>query len=165
MYKLLDYNKSKEIYNTCKKEFDFDEDTFTCSMYQIIEDNQEIGFFGLENRNDNLCICYLYIYEQHRKKGYCKKVLSDIIEKNKNDYLYIYGFVEKTNKRALKIYSNYSFLHKNCHDLCKIPFFAFENEIDNVDKILHTLDNKSYEVCFNFNFEIQEQLIKKENNI
>lgn len=152
MFKLLDYNDFQNVKSIIKqaKEFEVEdnEDFFNVSFYSIFdEDKNKIGFFGLECREEKLCFCYFYIFEQYRNKGYAKKTLEEMLEKFKNEYKYIYGIVNENNFRAIKIYQNYLFLGKDCISLIKVNDFKLQKDC------LYHFDNK-YEACFSFNSKL-----------
>jgi ribosomal protein S18 acetylase RimI-like enzyme len=157
MYRFLDFDNKEKILKVIKENDDFDykdENFMSTSFYSIFDNmNNEVGFFGLESREYNLCLCYFYIYPPFRNMGYAKQVLEEIINDFKDKYGYIYGLVNEKNKRAIEIYQNYMFLFKNMK-FDKIKDFDDEKENLYSTKIG---DVTCYEVCFNFNQTIYKQ--------
>lgn len=149
MYRLLDFENKEKIIKIINSipyfKLEKDDDLTATSFYSIFDENEnEIGFFGLESREYNLCFCYFYIYEPFRNKGYAKQILNEIISDFKNKYGYIYGFVDEENDRAIKIYKNYLFLKKDTISFCKV--YDFNKQKDELFKT-----ENGYEVVFYFN--------------
>ena len=163
MYKFLDFGNTKKVIDIIKNEKFLKYDPIkdggleSVSFYSIFEDNQEVGFFGLESRDYSLCFCYFYIFKPFRRKGYGRKILEEIIRDFKDKYGYIYGLVEEENKRALKLYLNYHFLGKSRTDLFKLDDFEKRKDV------LLKNEDGLYEVCFYFNQEkFDERTLIKE---
>ena len=166
MFKLMDFEDLEETVSILKSQDDFDydekENHLTTNMYSIYFDNKKVGFFGLESRQNSLCFCYFYIYEQYRNKGYAKRTLEELINQYKRTYGYIYGFVSEDNKRAIDLYTHYMFLGKDHSSICKLGNFEKQKQF-----ISYSEDVKGYEVVFYFNQELfnkNQESFKKERS-
>ena len=69
MYRLLDFENKEKIIKIINSisyfKLEKDDDLTATSFYSIFDEAEnEIGFFGLESREYNLCFCYFYIPTQ-----------------------------------------------------------------------------------------------------
>jgi ribosomal protein S18 acetylase RimI-like enzyme len=92
----------------------------------LLDDNENIiGYLIGEKQNTNdgrflFFICYLYIIEEKRNKGYSKILLLNCLKFVKENNLYFTMIITKNNSIGNKLLEKYSFT--------KDPFIKIDNE-------------------------------------
>lgn len=72
-------------------------------LYNNISD--VIGFASIENKENYYYLDNVYVIEKYRNNGYCKKILSKILQENNDKKIKLIT----NNGIATKIYKNYGF--------------------------------------------------------
>lgn len=102
----VDYNLLKNIFNEYKENYFPIINDFTHNI--VIFNNNEIsGFVIYSEIYENCEIIDVFVKEKYRKNGYASKMLSEIIEKNKNRSITLE--VNSTNVPALELYNKLDF--------------------------------------------------------
>lgn len=93
-----------------------DNDTINLPIFVITDEKEIIGYIAADKYEKErfLCLCYFYVKPEYRSQGYGTKLLTDVIDRFKNDYRYIYGFVDERNIKAFEYYKKrFKFLGKD----------------------------------------------------
>lgn len=102
----VDYNLLKNIFNEYKENYFPIINDFTHNI--VIFNNNEIsGFVIYSEIYENCEIIDVFVKEKYRKNGYASKMLSEVIEKNKNRSITLE--VNSTNVPALELYNKLGF--------------------------------------------------------
>lgn len=102
----VDYNLLKNIFNEYKENYFPIINTFTHNI--VIFNNNKILGFVIYSEIYEICeIIDVFVKEKYRKNGYASKMLSEVIEKNKNRSITLE--VNSTNVPALELYNKLGF--------------------------------------------------------
>ena len=93
------YNLLKNIFNEYKENYFPIINTFTHNIV-IFNNNKILGFVIYSEIYENCEIIDVFVKEKYRKNGYASKMLSEVIEKNKNRSITLE--VNSTNVPALE---------------------------------------------------------------
>lgn len=102
----VDYNLLKNIFNEYKENYFPIINTFTHNIV-IFNNNKILGFVIYSEIYENCEIIDVFVKEKYRKNGYASKMLSEVIEKNKNRSITLE--VNSTNVPALELYNKLGF--------------------------------------------------------
>ena len=102
----VDYNLLKNIFNEYKENYFPIINTFTHNIV-IFNNNEILGFVIHSEIYENCEIIDVFVKEKYRKNGYASKMLSEVIEKNKNRSITLE--VNSTNVPALELYNKLGF--------------------------------------------------------
>ena len=102
----VDYNLLKNIFNEYKENYFPIINTFTHNIV-IFNKNEILGFVIYSEIYENCEIIDVFVKEKYRKNGYASKMLSEVIEKNKNRSITLE--VNSTNVPALELYNKLGF--------------------------------------------------------
>lgn len=102
----VDYNLLKNIFNEYKENYFPIINTFTHNII-IFNNNKILGFVIYSEIYENCEIIDVFVKEKYRKNGYASKMLSEVIEKNKNRSITLE--VNSTNVPALELYNKLGF--------------------------------------------------------
>ena len=100
------YNLLKNIFNEYKENYFPIINTFTHNIV-IFNNNKILGFVIYSEIYENCEIIDVFVKEIYRKNGYASKMLSEVIEKNKNRSITLE--VNSTNVPALELYNKLGF--------------------------------------------------------
>lgn len=100
------YNLLKNIFNEYKENYFPIINTFTHNIV-IFNNNKILGFVIYSEIYENCEIIDVFVKEKYRKNGYASKMLSEVIEKNKNRSITLE--VNSTNVPALELYNKLGF--------------------------------------------------------
>ena len=102
----VDYNLLKNIFNEYKENYFPIINTFTHNIV-IFNNNEILGFVIYSEIYENCEIIDVFVKEKYRNNGYASKMLSEVIEKNKNRSITLE--VNSTNVPALELYNKLGF--------------------------------------------------------
>lgn len=102
----VDYNLLKNIFNEYKENYFPIINTFTHNIV-IFNNNEILGFVIYSEIYENCEIIDVFVKEKYRNNGYASKILSEVIEKNKNRSITLE--VNSTNVPALELYNKLGF--------------------------------------------------------
>lgn len=102
----VDYNLLKNIFNEYKENYFPIINTFTHNIV-IFNNNKILGFVIYSEIYENCEIIDVFVKEKYRKNGYASKMLSEVIEKNKNRSITLE--VNSINVPALELYNKLGF--------------------------------------------------------
>ena len=102
----VDYNLLKNIFNEYKENYFPIINTFTHNIV-IFKNNGILGFVIYSEIYENCEIIDVFVKEKYRNNGYASKMLSEVIEKNKNRSITLE--VNSTNVPALELYNKLGF--------------------------------------------------------
>ena len=102
----VDYNLLKNIFNEYKENYFPIINTFTHNIV-IFNNNEILGFVIYSDIYENCEIIDVFVKEKYRNNGYASKMLSEVIEKNKNRSITLE--VNSTNVPALELYNKLGF--------------------------------------------------------
>lgn len=102
----VDYNLLKNIFNEYKENYFPIINTFTHNIV-IFNNNKILGFVIYSEIYENCEIIDVFVKEKYRNNGCASKMLSEIIEKNKNRSITLE--VNSTNVPALELYNKLGF--------------------------------------------------------
>lgn len=102
----VDYNLLKNIFNEYKENYFPIINTFTHNIV-IFNNNGILGFVIYSEIYENCEIIDVFVKEKYRNNGYASKMLSEVIEKNKNRSITLE--VNSTNVPALELYNKLGF--------------------------------------------------------
>ena len=102
----VDYNLLKNIFNEYKENYFPIINTFTHNIV-IFNNNEILGFVIYSEIYENCEIIDVFVKKKYRNNGYASKMLSEVIEKNKNRSITLE--VNSTNVPALELYNKLGF--------------------------------------------------------
>lgn len=129
-------NENLEVFKNTIREYQ-EIDWTTTFIYEIIENDNLVGFIGLDRFEENtICITCIYVLPEYRNKGYGLKAINKIISSNKKCDL-IFGFVNVNNRDVNFYKRHWNFLNKERTGITKI-----------VENAHYVEDFDSYEIHF-----------------
>lgn len=92
-----------------------DEPPYISIYYRIYKDDTPIGYITIQKRFVDYCICFFYIKEEYRNKGYGTEALEQCLRIcwNEEGCRTCYLFVNPQDRRTMHLYQKYGYIFDN----------------------------------------------------